>query len=299
LILGLVPSREADVLVETAQPLAAYLTTALGIPVESFVPTDYTGLVVAMGTGQAHIGAFGPFALVQAADQSGADIILQSVRNGSPTYHAQWFTGDPATYCATDVVTQAAQTSGDSPVDITLAFCNGTDTATAGPLAEDAIAKIAPGTTVSFVEQASASGYIFPAVELLNAGLDPTTDITPLFANGHDNSVVAVCNGNAPVGVSFDDARTLPTVQEGCDDLSGVTVFAYSQEIPNDGIAVAGDLDVGLKQRIADALLAYAATDEGKATLDAIYEIDDLVPADLASFDVVREAAEKVGAPPE
>ncbi len=40
-----------------AQPLADYLTTALGIPVESFVPTDYTGLVVAMGTGQADIGA--------------------------------------------------------------------------------------------------------------------------------------------------------------------------------------------------------------------------------------------------
>src|SRR5262245_49054230 len=136
LILGLVPSREADVLVETAQPLADYLTTALGIPVESFVPTDYTGLVVAMGTGQAHIGAFGPFALVQAADQSGANIILQSVRNGSPTYHTQWFTSDSATYCTGDVVTQTAQT-GDPPVDITLAFCNGTDTATAGPLAED------------------------------------------------------------------------------------------------------------------------------------------------------------------
>jgi hypothetical protein len=33
--------------------------------------------------------------------------------------------------------------------------------------------------------------------------------------------------------------------------------------------------------------------------LNSIYEIDEFAPADLAAFDVVREAAEKIGAPPE
>lgn len=286
LVLGLVPSREADVLIENAQPLADYLASTLGIAVESFVPTDYTGLVVAMQTGQAHIGAFGPFALVQAQDIAGADIILQSVRNGSATYHTQWMTNDPATYCMDEPVADEAG----------LMYCNGTLEAAEGPIGEEALATIPEGTTVSFVEQSSASGYIFPVVQLMNAGIDPATGITPLFAGGHDNSVIAVCNGDATIGVSFDDARGI--LQDGdCDDLGNVVVFAYSNEIPNDGVAVAGDLDAGLQQAIADALIAYSATEEGKAVLDSVYEIDEFVPADIASFDIVREAAEKVGAP--
>ena len=285
LVLGLVPSREADVLVENAQPLADYLTEQLGIPVESFVPQDYPGLVAAMQTGQAHIGAFGPFGLVQSVDQAGAEIILQSARDGAVTYHTQWMTNDPDTYCLDEVVTD----------EDGLAYCNGTMEATEGPVGEEAIANIAAGTTISFVGETSASGYIFPALQLLQqAGLDREADIDPLFAGGHDASVIAVCNGDAPVGVAFDDARGI--LQEGdCDDMSNVVVFAYSQEIPNDGVSVVSTLPDDLKQQIADALIAYAETEEGAAVLDSVYEIDEFAPADLDAFDVVRQAAAELG----
>jgi phosphonate transport system substrate-binding protein len=284
LVLGLVPSREADVLVENAQPLADYLTDELGIPVESFVPNDYTGLIAAMEAGQADIGAFGPFSLLQAQDEAGAEIILQSARDGSVTYHTQWMTNDPDTYCEDE---PEANEDG-------LLFCNGTLDADEGPVGEDAIASIEPGTAISFVEQASASGYIFPAVQLLDAGLDPTTDIDPIFSGGHDNSVIAVCNGDAPVGVSFNDARTI--LEEGdCENMDNVVVFALSPEIPNDGVAVRGELPDELKQQIADALIAYAETDEGKEVLDSVYEIDEFAPADLEAFDIVRQAADELG----
>jgi phosphonate transport system substrate-binding protein len=296
LILGLVPSSDANTLVTNAQPLADYLTQTLGIPVESFVPTDYTALVVAMGTGGADIGAFGPVALVQAADESGADIVLQSVRNGSLTYHSQWMTNDPTTYCTTDVVTTTAKSQEQTPQDVTLGFCNGADTATVGPLGEDALAKIPAGTTVSFVEQSSASGYVFPANQLISVGIDPTTGITPLFSGTHDASVVAVCKGDAPVGVSFNDARLLAAAIAGCGtDQSKNVVFALSPEIPNDGVALAGDLDQGLKDKITAALLAYGDTDEGSKVLQSIYRISKFAPADLASLDIARQAVEKLG----
>ena len=285
LVLGLVPSREADVLVENAQPLVDYLAEELDIPVEGFVPTNYPGLVAAMRTGQAHIGAFGPFGLVQAADEAGAEIILQSGRDGSVTYHTQWMTNNPDKYCL----------DGEPEAnDEGLLFCNGTLDATEGPAGEDAIAMIEDGTTVSFVGETSASGYIFPAVQLVNADIDHVEGIDPLFAGGHDTSVIAVCNGDAEVGVSFNDARTI--LAEGdCDDLSQVVVFALSPEIPNDGVAVAGSLSDELKENIKQAFLSFADTEEGKATLDAVYEIDEFAEADLDAFDVVREAAEKVG----
>jgi len=280
LVIGFVPSREADALVEKIQPVADYLSQTLGIPTKGYVSNDYTGLVEAIGSGQADVGAFGPFALIQARDRSGADIILQSVRHGSATYHTQWMTNNPDKYCA------------DTPVADANGFlrCNGADAKT-GPVGADAIAKVA-GAKVSFVEQSSASGYIFPALQLLNAGIDYKTGITPIFSGGHDKSVIAVCNGDAEVGVSFDDARTI--AQTECDMKSKVVVFALSPEIPNDGWAVAGSLPQTLKDAITQALLDYAKTDAGKAVLKDIYSIDDLVPAVQGAFDIVADAASKI-----
>ena len=294
LVIGFVPSREADALVETIQPVADYLTERLGIPVTGVVTTDYTGLVTAMESGQAHIGAFGPFSLLQARDRAGAEIILQSERFGSATYHTQFFTNNPDAYCDDEPV-ENERMIDDEPV--MFLNCNGTDREAdetiQGPIAEEKIAEIPEGTTVSFVEQASASGYIFPATIFLNNGIDPENDIDPLFAGGHDSSVIAVCEGDAEVGVSFDDARTAAETE--CDVESNVVVFAIGPEIPNDGWAVAGDLPDDLKEEIKQALLDYAETEEGQETLESIYEITGLVEADQEAFAIVEDAARQLG----
>lgn len=291
LVMGFVPSREADVLVNNIDPLTDYLTEALGMPVEGVVTQDYTGLVTAMETNQAHVGAFGSFGMVQAMDRAGVVPILQTERGGEVTYHTQWFTNQPDKYCMTEVV-------ADEDGFLT---CNGLEVAeteagyTFGPKGEDSIALIEAGTQVSFTTPTSGSGYVFPALQLINlAGLDPEADVDAIFSGGHDNSVLAVCNGDAEVGVSFDDARSI--LQEGdCDDLSQVVSFAFSDEIPSDGVAVAGSISDELRQAIADALVAYAATDAGAAVLDAVYEIENYGVANAAAYDVVRDAAEKLG----
>jgi len=300
IVIGFVPSREADTLVtniadlETA--LAEGLSEAAGreITVEGFVPTDYTGLVTAMQAEQAHIGAFGPFSLLQARDLAGAEIILQSERNGGATYHTQFMTNDPDKYCEDEPV-ENERNVGDATA--TFLNCNGTergpDDRADGPIGEDAIASIEAGTTVAFVEETSASGYIFPATVFLNNGIDPVEDLDRVFAGGHDASVSAVCEGQAEVGVAFDDARAI--TESTCDIANEVVVFAYGPEIPNDGWAVLASLPDGLKEAIAQTLLDYAASDEGAATLDAIYEIDNLVRADPESFSLVEDAAEQLG----
>src|SRR5262245_25498528 len=57
LVMGFVPSREAQTLVEDIQPLTEHLSEVLGIPVEGIVTDSYPALVTAMETGQAQIGA--------------------------------------------------------------------------------------------------------------------------------------------------------------------------------------------------------------------------------------------------
>jgi phosphonate transport system substrate-binding protein len=301
LIIGFVPSREADALVETIEPVADYLSEYLSdqagkeITVDGYVSTDYTGLVTAMQTGQAHIGAFGPFAMLQAVDQAGAEIILQSERFGSGTYHTQFFTNDPDTFCMDDPVENTREVDGE---DVTYLNCNGTDRehrdTPTGPIGIDALANLEEGTTVAFVEQTSASGYIFPATVFAVAGYNPESDIDPVFAGSHDASVIAVCTGQATVGVSFDDARTVAV--SDCDIENEVVVFAYGPEIPNDGVAVAGDLPDDLKTAIQRALIEYSETEEGAEVLNSIYNINAFTEPNLEAFQIVRDAVEQLGA---
>jgi phosphonate transport system substrate-binding protein len=196
-------------------------------------------------------------------------------------------TNDPDKYCDDEPV-----------VDEETGFqnCNGTADADQGPVAVEKLAEIEPGTTVSFVEQASASGYIFPATIFIAAGIDPESDIEPRFSGSHPNSVVAVCEGDAEVGVAFDDARSgAVDAEPDCDIAANVVVFAYGPEIPNDGWAVLGSLPDDLKEDIKQALLDYAASDEGAQVLNDIYEIDNLVEADQESFTIVEDAARELG----
>ena len=278
----LTPSQEAGGLIETAEPLAQALAERLGVEVEALVPSDYAGVIVALQSDQAQIaGGLGPVQMVQAEDEAGAELILQSERFGEFVYVTQWFTNDPDTYC------------GDEPVadpETGFLFCNGVLDATSssdGPIGEDHLADVA-GQTVAFVDQGSASGYLVPSLQLLNAGVDPVEDITPLFAGGHDAAVQAVYDGDAAVGVSFNDARG-QLVEQVPDVGEQVVVFAWSFPIPNDGFAVGGDLPPDLQEAITAAFIDIAETPDGQAMLQELYEIDGLQPVESSDYDSIRE----------
>jgi phosphonate transport system substrate-binding protein len=294
LVIGFVPSVEAAALVETIKPLADYLTETLSIPTEGFVSSDYAAMVQAMQADQAQIAFLPPFGLVQAVDLANAKMILQTDRYGSVSYHTQFMTTDAAKYCMDDPV-ENERPVGDATA--TYLNCNGTDRGPTdtpeGPIGLDALKDVAPGTTVSFTEPTSASGYIFPATIFKTMGINPEEDLTPVFAGGHDASVIAVCEGQAEIGVSFDDART--SAKSACDIPGTVVVFAYGPEIPNDGVAVSGNLSDELTARIKQALLDYAQTDEGKKVLNDIYEISAFGEPNLDSLQIMRDAAEQLG----
>ena len=286
IVFTLTPSQETGGLIETAQPLADMLAHRLGIAVEALVPTDYAGVIVALQSGQAQIaGGLGPRQMVQAEEQAGAELILQSERFGSLTYVTQWFTNDPDTFCDDEPV---ADEDG-------FLFCNGTLDAevSAGPIAQDKLALL-EGQTVSFVDQGSTSGYAIPALQLVEVGIDPIDGVNGVFAGGHDNSVRAVYDGDAVAGTSFNDARGT-IVEEVPDVGEQVVVFGWSGPIPNDGFAVAGDLPESLVEAITAAFVDITMDDDGLALLQELYEIDNLVPVTSSDYDVIRDLEAELG----
>jgi phosphonate transport system substrate-binding protein len=281
LVLALVPSQDQAGLVDTAAPLTDFLTTELGIPVTGVVSKDYQAAVEAMGAGQAQIGFLPSLQLWQASDRYGATTVLQTERNGNITYPAQFMTNNPDKYCETAPVERDG-----------MLFCNGAD-ALKGPAGLDSITKV-KGAKVSVLGPGSPAGYIYPMLALKEAGLNIDSDIQKVPVTANDASVLAVYNGDAEVGFSFWDARTI-VVKDTPDVGQKVVVFAMTDEIPNDGVALAKELSPELQTKIATALENYSNTPEGSATLKSIYSITKLAPADPSSLDVVARAAAELG----
>ena len=324
IIYGFIPSEQQETLADTVQPYTDYLSEELGITVTPVITADYNGLVVAMGAGQTDLGAFGPLGYVQAKTQYPTiELLMQSIRRGSKTYHGQWFTNDPS-IC--DEGTLEPGTALVGPAEAETLGISGAGLTTQVPIA-DAIAQqvgldytgdapvpevlddgraVAPGTTctaslesvagkkIAFGSPTSTSATVYPQLQLINAGIDIETDVEYDYLGSHDATVAAVYLGDFDIGISFDDARrTMRT--DNTDVGSVVTVFNLTDEIPNDVVAVRGDLPDDLKQAIDDATAAFLATDEGKAVFDLIYEWTSIQPGVESDFDVVREAQEKLG----
>ena len=282
LTLALVPSGDANKLVQSVKPLEAALTQRLGIPVKGVITQDYQAAVEAIGADQAQIGFLPSLQMIQACTRYGADSVLQTQRNKKISYAAQFFTNNPAKYCA-DTPTPDAKGN---------LFCNGT-AAGNGPAGLDELPKI-KGTTMALLQAASPAGYIFPAAALKKAGVDVTKDVKPVQVTANDASVLAVYRGDAEVGVSYWDARTV--VQPDTPDVGKkVVTFALTDEIPNDGVSLSGRLSPEWQQKITAALTDYAGTPDGVAALTAIYQITGLAPADLAALQRTQEAAASIG----
>jgi len=310
---GFVPSSEQESLQDDIQPFMDVLSSALGIEVEGIVTTDYTGLVTAMGTGKADLGAFGPFGYTLAQQQFGnMEVLIQAVRYGAATYHGQWMTNDPSLCETAPESATALENTDKGMVQVgaldAIALQVGVYFGDSGKALGESVdaGDVSPGTScmaalskikgkrVAFTSESSTSGYLFPALQLIEAGIDPINDITPIFTGGHDAAVVAVYNGDADIGVSYDDARR-SLRKEKTDVGDKVIVFNVTPEVPNDVVAASTLLPASLRTAIYNAIYAYLETDEGEAVFDETYGWTSIRRATESDFDVVRNAAEALG----
>jgi phosphonate transport system substrate-binding protein len=313
---GFIPSEQQETLAETVQPYMDYLSDELGITFEGVITSDYNGLVVAMGADQLDLGAFGPFGWVQAESQyPQLALLMQSIRFGSKTYHGQWFTNDPS-ICDEGTLKEgtALENQGGEVVQVdyfdAIALQTGVafdDEGNKIPEVLDDGTAVAPATScraglenvegknVAFTSATSTSGGVFPQLQLFNLGIDIENDIDYSYLIDHTSTVAGVYNGDFDIGLSFDDARR--NIREDNPDVgTKVIVFNITDEIPNDVVAVNSNrIPADLQQAIFDATKAFLATPEGETIFDEIYGWTDIQTAIDADFDVVREAADKLG----
>lgn len=264
--LSLVPSVEGEDLAEALDPLTGYLSENLGIEVNGVVASDYAATVEALGADQAQVIITDAGSLYHATEQYGAELVLRDVRFGATSYAAVAYTNNPDKYCESDPIKANYAASG-----IELSFCNGieeegTDSTGQGEAGIEALKKIDKGTEVALQAATSPAGYQYPVVAMRDAGIDTDSDIKQVPVEGNNNAVLAVYNGDAEVSFGYWDARTTVT-EEAPNVADEVVAFAYTEMIPNGGVAVSSSLPSDLVEQLTQLMADYAESSEEAGTV--------------------------------
>ncbi len=149
------------------------------------------------------------------------------------------------------------------------------------------------GKTMCYVDPLSTSGYIIPRIMLAAEGVDIDA-LESQEAGSHPNVVTAVYNGDCDAGATFVDARTA-IAEEFPDVNDKVKIVAESPPIPNDTVAFASDVPEEIRTQVVTALQEIAETEEGKAALEEVYEIEGFQEVDDSFYDEFRTELDASG----
>jgi len=258
-----VPSQNAETLEAKAKPLEKLLGDALGIPVKVSVSTDYNTIIEAMQSKKVDVGFLPPNTYVQAKEMGAAEVILQAQRFGVNDAD-----GTPTTELA-DSYKSMFIVKADSGIQ--------------------SLADL-KGKTIAWQSVTSSAGYVYPAVELKKAGVDPNADVKSIELKGHDKGVLAVLNGDADAAAIFQDARNI--VKGDVPDVFEKTkALHFTIPIPNDTISVRSDMSKEWIAKIQDAFISLGQNEESKKIIFEIYSHQGYAKSDDSKFDSVREYA--------
>ncbi len=259
---GFVPAENAQQVALNAQPIVLILQKELGLEIQSFVATDYTGVVEALRANKLDIAFLTPASYVLAKAEANVKVVLKSHRRGRPYYYA------------------AIITHVDSGI---------------GAL-EDLRNK-----TFAFGDPLSTSGHIFPRKMFEEKGINPVKDFKKvIFSGGHDATVLAVLNHKVDAGATFanfPDGKDAAWTQYLKDpkEQKKIRAIAYSEPIPSDNLVVSANLDPRLTKKIVNIFLDLSKDPAGKKMLRDLYKIDGFIPATDRDYDSVREAFKIAG----
>jgi phosphonate transport system substrate-binding protein len=277
LIMALAPSATTQELQTGGEAIAAKLSEMTGYTIKTVVPTNYAAMIEAMGAGQAHIGWLAPTQYIVAHGKGYADVALATIRNGSDHYGFQYVANAEAGFTSYYDVATGQNTA---------------DAATA--LAQFADKK------PCWTDPLSSSGYVLPF------GLLKANDIkvkTGAFVQGHPTVIKSVYlspRGEiCDFGATYIDARS--NVVKDFPDVNDKVVIIWVSEpfIPNDNVSFASNVPADMREKLAQALLDLAGTEEGRALLKSGgYSIEGLKAVDDTFYDEYRVYLEASGIDP-
>lgn len=255
LVFGVVPD---SVDTETNyQPLMDYIAQVTGKTVEYHESTDYAALIEASVAGKIDVASFSGFTYVTATNNGAQLTPISSIvtaEGQEPGYFSQ------------------AIVPADSDIESIADF---------------------KGKKVCFVDPSSTSGYLFPSYNLLEAGIDPQADITPVFAGKHDVSVTKVGEGvECEAGFAEDsEVAKSDAVKIVAETMVPGAPLVYSSTLPED---VATQLRDALAEVTIDDIIAAGIDSADSDSFRSVFFATK--PVDDKYYDLIRDICEKTEA---
>jgi phosphonate transport system substrate-binding protein len=259
---------DPDTALQRIQPLKQYLENTLHMPVEMVETTNYGVVIEAFRAHKIDAASISPFSYVLATQKAPIEaIVMHGGENGGPAAYTGSL-GVPA----------------NSPIHSM----------------QDVI-KHAKELTISFVDPASASGFLVQNAYLQSLGIDPQKGFRKvLFTQNHLASVMTLKAGKVDVG-AVNERMLSRWVQSGKLKAGDIRILWTSPSIPNQPIAVIKTLPAEFKEELRRVFLdlyqkdrkAFEAqvskTFAGLGSLRQPY-----VRADDSMFDGLRQMARNV-----
>lgn len=235
--LALPPSLGPSMGGERARRLESYLAAALGRPTAVVVPLSYEALAKELLSGKCDAAWAPPFVCAR-IEAMGVKVLVRGVRQGASSYRAA-------------LICQAAST-----------------------LTLDAL----QGKRAAWCDRDSVGGYLLPMALIRNKGLDPARVFAAQrFVGSYKASLDALLDDSADVTSVF--AATGNDAVAAIDELipgqqHRVRVLAFTDESPNDGVAVAMSTPTELAMHMEKVLLQLHDSEPGRAILKETFNAD-------------------------
>lgn len=210
-----IPDENPNELMRIYTPFAEYLSQELKLKVTYTNVVDYAATVEGLAAKKLDMVWYGGFTYVQARKRTGDAVPLVS-REEDLNFHSKFITRK-----------------------------------------DTGITKLADlkGKTFSFGSVSSTSGHLMPRYFLLQNGINPERDFAKFsFSGAHDATALWVESGKVDAG-ALNEAVWDKLVQTKKVDTSKVVVFWTTPPYVDYVWTVRGDLDKGLQERIASALV--------------------------------------------
>jgi len=250
-----IPDESPTELARKAAPLMKYLESKLGMKVEFTPVSDYAASVEALANKQIDLAWFGGFTFVQANIRSGGKMIPLVQREEDEKFRSVFITSDPTIKSLADL----------------------------------------KGHTLSFGSASSTSGHLMPRKFLLDAKINPDTDLKRVaFSGAHDATIAAVAAGKVDAG-ALNISVWDKFVADKKVDTSKVLVFYTTPAYFDYNWTVHADMPAALREKLAKAFLDLnAASPEGKVILD-LQRATRFIPTKADNYKGIEAAGRSAG----
>ena len=246
----------------------AAIEKELGVPVKVFTPADYDGVIQGLLGGtldMAWLGASGYAKIFLTDPEAVTPVLTKQNLDGSTGYYSIGF---------------ARADSGITSMDD------------------------AKGKAFAFAEPNSTSGYLIPGAEL-KAKYGNLEDYFKevRFSGGHEQSIVAVANGDVDAGVAWSDGlgnwedgynsgAFRKAADAGLVDMNDIVEIWRSKLIPEGPMVVRNALPQDVKDKVTTLTADLWEKDPSCAYGVAAGDAKDFVPVDHAEYEGIVAARE-------